>query len=124
MPVALVTDGDPEGQRAKLDALGLAAAFDAVVLSDELGRLWRKPEPRPFVLAASLVGVRPVDVVVIGDRPDKDVAGAQRAGMRAVRVRTGEYASVPDPEPPWRQAADVIEAVRLVIRSGEEARIG
>jgi putative hydrolase of the HAD superfamily len=124
LPVALVSDGDPPGQRAKLDALGLADAFDVVVLSDELGRLWRKPEPRPFLHAARLLGVRPADVVVIGDRPDKDVAGAHRAGMRAIRVRTGEYASAPPGEAPWRDAADVTEAVALVVRSGEQARVG
>ena len=123
VPVALVSDGDPGGQRAKLAAVGLADAFDAVVWSDEHGREHRKPSPRPFLRAAELLGVAPADVVVIGDRPDKDVLGAHRAGMRAVRVRTGEYRHAPDVEPAWRDVADVVEAVRL-LRSAQEARVG
>lgn len=114
-PVALVTDGDPGGQRAKVRALGLEGAFDAVIYSDELGRVWRKPEARPFLLAASALGVVPAGVVVIGDRPDKDVAGARRAGMRAVRVRTGEYRDAPDVPPAWRDVADLAAAARLVL---------
>lgn len=123
VPVALVSDGDPAGQRAKIAALGLTDAFDAVVLSDELGRVWRKPEPRPFLHAAGCLGVRAADMVVIGDRPDKDVLGAHRAGMRAVRVRTGEYADADDVVVPWREAAHVVEAVDLVL-SAEDARVG
>jgi putative hydrolase of the HAD superfamily len=123
VPVGLVSDGDPGGQRGKLTALGLTGAFDAVGWSDELGRICRKPSVRPFLHAANQLDVRPDDVVVIGDRPDKDVLGAHRAGMRAVRVRTGEYRDAPDIEAPWREAADVVEAVDLVC-SAEEANVG
>ena len=123
VPVGLISDGDPGGQRAKLDALGLFGAFDAIVWSDELGRSNRKPSVRPFLHAANQLDVAPDDVVVIGDRPDKDVLGAHRAGMRAVRVRTGEYRDAPDVEPAWREAADVVEAVHLVC-SAQEASVG
>ena len=96
VPIALVTDGDPTIQRAKLDALGLFPLFDAVVFSDELGRRRRKPHPAPFLAAADALGVHPSRCLFVGDRPDKDVAGARAAGLAgAVRVRTGEYAGVP-----------------------------
>ena len=42
VPIAVVTDGDPTSQLAKLAALGLADAFDAVVISDVFGRAYRK----------------------------------------------------------------------------------
>ncbi|GGK24614.1 hypothetical protein GCM10010124_16430 [Pilimelia terevasa] len=96
-PVACLTDGAPPIQRAKLAATGLAAAFDAVVVSDELGgRAARKPHPAGLAAAAAALGVPPAAVVVVGDRPGKDVAVARAAGARAVRVRTGEYADAPD----------------------------
>ena len=92
VPVALVTDGDPDIQRGKLAALGLEAAFDAVVLSDDLGREYRKPNAAPFAAALEQLGLPASGCVMIGDRPDKDVAGARAAGLRGtVRVRTGEY---------------------------------
>jgi putative hydrolase of the HAD superfamily len=97
VPVALVTDGDPGIQRGKIVALGLDDAFDAIVCSDELGRAFRKPDPAPFVAALDAIGVAPGAGIMIGDRPDKDVAGARAAGMLgAVRVRTGEYRAAPN----------------------------
>ena len=111
VPIGLVTDGDVGIQRGKLDALGLNDAFDVVILSDELGRAHRKPDPAPFAAAARALGVAAAEVVFIGDRPDKDILGANNAGFRSVRVRTGEYRDRPDDPPPWRSAPDVATAV-------------
>lgn len=114
VPIGLVTDGYPPLQRAKLDALGLGRAFDVVVLSDDLGRQFRKPHPAPFAAALDRLGVAAEDAVYVGDRPDKDVAGAQAVGMRAVRVYTGEYAGVADRVRPWAIAVDVVEAMAIL----------
>ena len=111
-PVGLVTNGDPAGQRAKVAALGLDDAFDAVVFSDELGRSFRKPHPAPFRQALRLLGADPSRSYFIGDHPDRDIAGAQHVGMRAIRVQTGEYASRPDVVTPWRTAPDAASALR------------
>ena len=112
--VGLVTDGYPAIQRSKLAALGLHAAFDVAVFSDELGRDRRKPHPAPFRRALDLLGLGPARVVYVGDRPDKDTAGAVALGMRAVRVRTGEYEDAPDVPPPWASASDLVGAVALL----------
>jgi len=114
VPVAAVTDGDPAVQRAKLAALGLGNAFDVVVVSNELGRERRKPHPAPFLLAARELGVDAAAAVHVGDRPDKDVAGAHVAGMRCIRVRTGEYRHLSADIAPWREAPDVVAAVAIV----------
>src|SRR5206468_3017739 len=112
--VGLVTDGDPRIQRSKLDAVGLAGSFDVVVLSDELGRARRKPHPAPFRMALAVLGVDADRAAFVGDRPDKDVAGARAAGMLAVRVRSGEYAAVPDDPRPWRSLPDLTGAIRTL----------
>lgn len=112
--VGLVTDGDPDLQRAKLEALDLADAFDAVVFSDELGPSGRKPSPEPFRRAAAALGVDPRHVAFVGDNPDKDVAGALAAGLLPLRVRTGEYAAVPDGLPSWQRAEDAAAAIELL----------
>jgi putative hydrolase of the HAD superfamily len=113
-PLGLVTNGDPAGQRAKLAALGLEDAFDIVVFSDELGRSFRKPHPAPFRQALRLLDADPGRSFYIGDHPDRDIAGAQHVGMRAIRVRTGEYASRPDVVTPWRTAPDAASALRAL----------
>ncbi|MGH8892699.1 MAG: HAD family hydrolase [Actinomycetes bacterium] len=103
MPVVCVTDGMPDVQRAKVAALGLGHLLTGVVVSDELGgRAVRKPHPAAFLHALELLGGEPARTVHIGDRPDKDVAGAVAAGMRCIRVLTGEYAGAVDRHPPWR----------------------
>ena len=59
----------------------------------------------------------PADVVHVGDRPAKDVAGATAVGMRCLRVRTGEYADTPDPAGlvPWKSAGSFLAAVELLL---------
>jgi putative hydrolase of the HAD superfamily len=114
VPIGIVTDGDPTIQRAKIDALGLVV--DVVVCSDENGRRHRKPDPLPFLNALDALALDASRVVFVGDRPDKDVAGASAAGMRAIRVRTGEYASRPDDPAPWRSVATAVDAIQLLQR--------
>jgi FMN phosphatase YigB (HAD superfamily) len=112
VPVVCITDGDPAVQRAKLAAGGLQ--FDGVVLSDEMGRAFRKPHPAPFLRALELVGSPPHRVVHVGDRPGKDVSGAVAVGMAAIRVRTGEYANEADVVAPWAEFPTAASALRFL----------
>ena len=92
VPVACLTDGDGPVQRAKLAALGVNRYFDQVVITDEVGgRTRRKPDPLGIERIASFWDLPPDELVVIGDRPDKDVALALAVGAGIVRVRQGEY---------------------------------
>lgn len=111
VPLGLVTDGDVDIQRAKLHALGLDGAFDAIVLSDALGRELRKPHGAPFLRAVEELGVTAAATAFVGDHPEKDVEGSMLVGMRAVRVRTGEYGKQPSRRRPWMEVANVVEAV-------------
>jgi len=115
VPLALVSDGDPRIQRAKLAALRLDTAFDVVVWSDEHGRKHRKPDPLPFRIALERLGVGAAGTVFVGDRPDKDVAGATAVGLLPLRVRTGEWASQPDLPDTWGSTATVAEAIDLLV---------
>jgi putative hydrolase of the HAD superfamily len=125
VPIAVITDGAVAGQRAKLAALGLADAFDAVVLSDSWGRGFRKPHPRPFRAALARLGVTAREAVMIGDRPDKDMAGAAALGIRTIRVHTGEYRSHPDHPATWLRCPTATSAV-AALRSDarRESRTG
>ncbi|WP_433794859.1 HAD family hydrolase [Actinoplanes sp. CA-252034] len=114
-PVACLTDGNPAIQRAKLAATGLAEAFTTIVITDELGgRTLRKPHPEGLRQAAETLGVRPSDLVMIGDRPARDMAVAAALGARSIRVRTGEYADVPDGPAPTADVPDLASAAALL----------
>ena len=82
--LALVTNGAACLQREKLERSGLAAHFDAVVVSGDLGI--GKPDPAVFRHALSLVGVEPADAVMIGDTVERDIDGALALGLRAVWI--------------------------------------
>ena len=60
VPLGLVTDGWPDGQRAKVRALGLDGMFAVEVYSDDFGREHRKPAAMPFLHALAQLGVRAV----------------------------------------------------------------
>ncbi|BCY12019.1 HAD family hydrolase [Actinoplanes sp. L3-i22] len=114
-PLACLTDGNPVIQRAKLDATALAGAFTTIVITDELGgRAARKPHPGGLQKIAADLGVDPADLVVIGDRPGKDVAVAAAVGARSIRVRTGEYADAPDDPRATAVVADLAAAAALL----------
>lgn len=82
---AIVTNITPdllESQKAKVQALGIAHLFDAVIYSAEFGV--HKPDRRIFDQAAKLLGVSNDQCVFVGDDPTSDIAGALGAGMEAV----------------------------------------
>jgi putative hydrolase of the HAD superfamily len=111
--LGLVSDGYASVQRRKFEALGLAVYFDAVVFSDELGRAFWKPSPRPFEVVAEALGVDPSECVYVSDNPLKDFIGARLVGMATVRLRRpdGVYAQI---EPPTEAHAPDVELPEIV----------
>ena len=70
---------------ADLAAHGLADFLDELVYTSDLPH--SKPHPSVFREAAERLEVEPAACVMIGDRQLDDIAGALRAGMRAVWKR-------------------------------------
>lgn len=67
-----------------LDALGIGSAIDFVLCS-AIERA-EKPDPELFERALSRAGVAPEEALHAGDDLEKDLLGAQRAGLRSVLV--------------------------------------
>lgn len=115
-PIACLTDGNPVVQRAKLAATGLTGAFITIVITDELGGpAARKPHPCGLRHAADTLGINPSELVMIGDRPGKDVAVAVALGARSIRVQTGEYAESPDEPAATVVVPDLLTAAGLLL---------
>jgi putative hydrolase of the HAD superfamily len=62
----------------------LAPHLDATVFSATSGLV--KPDPRSYELACAALGVRPDQALFVGDGANDELAGAERAGLRAVLV--------------------------------------
>ena len=51
-----------------------------------------KPEPLLYEMALQILKTSPASCLMIGDRPDTDIAGAESLGMLSALVRTGRFA--------------------------------
>ena len=80
--LGVITNGELDYQRVKLERTGLTDRFEHVVASGSLGVA--KPDPRIFEHACALFGVGPVDAVYVGDRLLTDAVGAASAGLTGV----------------------------------------
>ena len=99
-PLFLITDGNGKLQRSKVEELRLAEFFRFTLYTDDYGPDWYKPSVQPFSRAALLLDIPPASCLFIGDDPDRDIAGARRAGMRTARVLNGPYRHRPCLPPP------------------------
>jgi HAD superfamily hydrolase (TIGR01549 family) len=77
----------PVETRELLNRFGLERHFDVIVLSDEVGAT--KPSKRIFETALERAGCPPEKAVMVGDRPDNDVAPAKKLGMKTIRIKFG-----------------------------------
>jgi putative hydrolase of the HAD superfamily len=104
--VGLLTDGPLVAQRGKLQTLGWADLFDAVVITGSLPT--GKPDERAFAAICDELGVEPAATVYVGDRPEVDVQGAAAAGLATVQVC---YPGGPEPHAAADAAVDRAELV-------------
>lgn len=110
--LGLVTNGLRTTHLEKLEILQMRTYFDEIFLSDEVGI--SKPDPAIFLHACDKLGTAPERAAMVGDRYDKDVVGALRAGLYAVWLRVrNDVRSSQDPEPTF--VIDRIEDVYAVL---------
>ena len=83
--LGVITDGRPEGQRAKIDALGLENLVDHIVVTDEFGGAeFRKPNPIAFQTMKEKLNTAYSEMCYIGDNIKKDFIAPQQLGMRSI----------------------------------------
>jgi phospholysine phosphohistidine inorganic pyrophosphate phosphatase len=78
----------------KEDGLSLDAGPFVTALeyaSGKLATVVGKPEAPFFEAALADLGLDAQEVAMVGDDAETDVAGAQKAGLRGVQVKTGKY---------------------------------
>lgn len=95
----LLTNGDTQTQREKIEACACQPFFDAVVVGGEQKE--EKPSPSIFYHCCDLLGVQPADCVMVGDTLETDIQGGLNAGLKAtVWVnKSGTMPLKPSPTP-------------------------
>lgn len=109
--LGLITNGEARTQRWKLATTGLAARFDPIVISQEVGAA--KPDVRIFQEAARRAGTPCEKCVMIGDLLHTDIRGARASGMQAVWINRAGVA--PIEEQPDHTVTDLRQVVTLLI---------
>jgi putative hydrolase of the HAD superfamily len=80
--LALVTNGDAVGQRAKFARFALANRFDHFQIEEEVG--FGKPDERAYLHAMQALGVEPRETWMVGDNLEWEIAAPQRLGIYAI----------------------------------------
>lgn len=88
--LAVLTNGVPAWQRAKLAAQELGSSFDLVVASYEVGA--HKPHPEPFRAVEERLGAG--RYAIVGDSDD-DIEGGEAAGWATVPYESGGFGDLP-----------------------------
>jgi HAD superfamily hydrolase (TIGR01509 family) len=91
IPFAVVSGSTRESVTSSLATLKLLDRFDAMVCAGDYMR--SKPDPEPFLLAATKLGVAPQSCLVFEDT-EMGIQAATAAGMASVRV-----------PPPWERVS-------------------
>lgn len=85
----IVTNGTTRQQEAKITAVGLDEIVAGWVISEAAG--FAKPDREIFRIAARLVDLSLSDAWMLGDNPEKDIAGATALGIRTVWLARGRH---------------------------------
>ena len=96
-PLAILSDAQKVFCLEEGEMLGLNQFFNYFVLSTYFG--FRKPDPRLFTIACTLLNTTPAEAVYIGNDPGTDVKGAKQIGMQAILLDREQKNKDREPKP-------------------------
>jgi putative hydrolase of the HAD superfamily len=109
--LGMVTNGFAETHREKIGLLQLEQVFNEIIIADEVGMV--KPDPRIFAHVCERLGVQAGMTVMVGDRYDRDIVGAQAAGLQSVWLNMRDEAVPAGAAPPDEIVEDISGLIAL-----------
>lgn len=109
--LAVISDAPAKQAWLRLCSLGLQHLFETAITFEDTGE--RKPHPLPFKRALEKLGVRPEEALMIGDWPERDMAGAKAVGIRTIYARYGDAFQNPSSGAD-REIDDISEILEIV----------
>jgi len=91
--LGIITDGNVERQKRKIELLKLQMYFNSIIFTYEISN--PKPSIIPYQSAVKRLKLIPKKSYYIGDNPYIDFEGAKKIGLITIRIKKGEFASVP-----------------------------
>ncbi len=94
LKLGIITDGNVSTQKRKIEALGIAWLFDAIIYSAD-STVSKGTSKLPYLAALNSTGIdHGENAMMVGDNPLADFHFANSLGMTTVRVATGEYSAI------------------------------
>lgn len=85
--LGVLTDAPRLKAWQRLVAVGLAEFFDVVVTSEDTSA--RKPSAAAFRAAVEALDLKPYEILMIGDWPERDIVGAKELGLKTAFAAYG-----------------------------------
>jgi HAD superfamily hydrolase (TIGR01549 family) len=114
--LGMVTNGLSETHREKIQLLRIGELFDAIFIADEVGML--KPDPLLFAHACTALGSAPSRSAMVGDRYERDVAGARTAGLFTLWLNVRRETLPPGVAPPDATCTSIADAAAVLYSLG------
>lgn len=119
----IVSFGEPSIQRQKVRALGLdrEPSVEKIYYADR-DNIFTKEAA--FQKIQKQLGLKPEQILIVGDRPAREIRAGKELGMHTVRIHRGEFKSqkpAGQEEEPDFVIADISELKKLPFRWGADA---
>jgi putative hydrolase of the HAD superfamily len=111
LKLAVVSDAPRLQAWLRLCGLNIHNYFEVVVTFDDTNK--RKPDAGPFVKTLELLKLKPAEVIMVGDWPERDIIGAKPLGMKTVFARYGDTFETKISGADW-DIDDIYELVNII----------
>jgi HAD superfamily hydrolase (TIGR02253 family) len=85
--LSILTDAPKLKAWIRLASIKLSNFFDVVVTLEDTKKT--KPSPEPFKIILNKLKVNPEECLMVGDRPEKDIKGAKKLGIKTCFAKYG-----------------------------------
>jgi putative hydrolase of the HAD superfamily len=114
--LALITCGNAEVQRGKIDRFGLAPLFDCILIEGEFGP--GKPDERVYQHALDQLGVEAEETWMVGDNLEWDVQAPQKLGILGIWL---DFAGSGLPETSPVRPGRVVRSLAELVQASDDA---
>lgn len=111
LKLAVVSDAPSREAWMRIYYLNLHHVFDFVLTFDDVGE--RKPSPKGFEMALEKLGIKTDEALMIGDWPERDVAGASKLGIKTIYAKYGDTFGTVESGADW-DVENIYEVVGII----------
>jgi putative hydrolase of the HAD superfamily len=110
--LAILSDAPSREAWLRLCYINFHHFFDVAVTFDDTGE--RKPSEKPFRMALAKLQVEPHEALMVGDWPERDIAGAKAIGMKTALALYGFVVGEKAPKADF-ELNDISDLLEIVI---------